>query len=272
MSRTGVHPPDSVSHHAGRSGPTLQDTPKTLIANRIGPQAMEAASRPSLMPLTDLPVEEPIALPQPAAASSRASGRRRPRGPERHVNADGVACARYIVGGGQDSAAPVPNGGYLRFGDHQRAVSGPGRGPRGRETRIRLWCRHCPLLPTRSHCTCATFAPAAASRTSCAAGTRCVIAAHRCDPGREAPMALLRTTCFAPATAPVVTTASGAKSPGDPDGRWRDARRCRGRSPPMDRDFIARNQIVERYLSGRLPLKGATDFERFCRENPQAAR
>ncbi|MBV8741056.1 MAG: hypothetical protein JOZ12_04680 [Sinobacteraceae bacterium] len=37
----------------------------------------------------------------------------------------------------------------------------------------------------------------------------------------------------------------------------------------MDRDFIARNQIIERYLSGRLPLKGATDFERFCRENPQ---
>jgi hypothetical protein len=37
----------------------------------------------------------------------------------------------------------------------------------------------------------------------------------------------------------------------------------------MDRDFIARNQIVERYLSGRLPLKGATDFERFCRDNPE---
>jgi hypothetical protein len=37
----------------------------------------------------------------------------------------------------------------------------------------------------------------------------------------------------------------------------------------MDRDFIARNQIVERYLSGRLPLKGATDFETFCKENPK---
>jgi hypothetical protein len=36
----------------------------------------------------------------------------------------------------------------------------------------------------------------------------------------------------------------------------------------MDRDFIARNQIVERYISGRLPIKGATDFERFCKENP----
>lgn len=40
-------------------------------------------------------------------------------------------------------------------------------------------------------------------------------------------------------------------------------------SPIMDRDFIARNQIVERYLSGRLPVKGASDFERFCRDNPE---
>ena len=37
----------------------------------------------------------------------------------------------------------------------------------------------------------------------------------------------------------------------------------------MDRDYIARNQIVERYLSGRLPLRGATEFERFCKEHPQ---
>jgi hypothetical protein len=37
----------------------------------------------------------------------------------------------------------------------------------------------------------------------------------------------------------------------------------------MDRDFIARNQVVERYLSGRLPLKGATEFERFCKGNPK---
>jgi hypothetical protein len=37
----------------------------------------------------------------------------------------------------------------------------------------------------------------------------------------------------------------------------------------MDRDFIARNQVIERYLSGRLPIKGATDFERFCRDHPE---
>jgi hypothetical protein len=40
-------------------------------------------------------------------------------------------------------------------------------------------------------------------------------------------------------------------------------------APIMDRDFIARNLIVERYLSGHLPLKGAADFERFCREHPE---
>src|SRR6202140_4561069 len=39
--------------------------------------------------------------------------------------------------------------------------------------------------------------------------------------------------------------------------------------PSMDREFIASNQIVERYIGGRLPLKGAQDFERFCREHPQ---
>jgi hypothetical protein len=36
----------------------------------------------------------------------------------------------------------------------------------------------------------------------------------------------------------------------------------------MDASFIEQNQIIERYLAGRLPLKGAQDFERFCRENP----
>ncbi len=39
-------------------------------------------------------------------------------------------------------------------------------------------------------------------------------------------------------------------------------------APAMDRDFIARNQVVERYLSGRLPLRAATEFERFCRDHP----
>jgi hypothetical protein len=38
---------------------------------------------------------------------------------------------------------------------------------------------------------------------------------------------------------------------------------------PMDRDFILRNQIVERYIGGRLPLKGAQEFERYCATHPE---
>ncbi len=45
--------------------------------------------------------------------------------------------------------------------------------------------------------------------------------------------------------------------------------RARLLASPMDREFILRNQIVERYIGGQLPLKGAQDFEHFCREHPQ---
>lgn len=37
----------------------------------------------------------------------------------------------------------------------------------------------------------------------------------------------------------------------------------------MDREFIIKNQIVEKYLAGRLPPKGVTDFERLIRQRPQ---
>lgn len=37
----------------------------------------------------------------------------------------------------------------------------------------------------------------------------------------------------------------------------------------MDRDFIAKNQIVERYFADKLPARGALDFERYCRDNPE---
>src|SRR6187549_1382962 len=40
-------------------------------------------------------------------------------------------------------------------------------------------------------------------------------------------------------------------------------------APAMDREFIIKNQIVERYLAGRLPPKGVTDFERLIRTRPE---
>jgi hypothetical protein len=67
---------------------------------------------------------------------------------------------------------------------------------------------------------------------------------------------------------PVVAPAPNA--PASPATAASVAAAAAAAAPPanMDRDFIARNQIVERYLSGKLPIKGATDFERFCKANP----
>jgi hypothetical protein len=65
------------------------------------------------------------------------------------------------------------------------------------------------------------------------------------------------------AAAPVATAASAAPAP--PAA----ASTAVPPAPAMDRDFIARNQVVERYLSGRLPLKAATEFERFCRDHAE---
>src|SRR6187455_931471 len=40
-------------------------------------------------------------------------------------------------------------------------------------------------------------------------------------------------------------------------------------APVMDREFIIKNQIVERYLAGRLPPRGVTDCEKLIRSRPQ---
>src|SRR5690349_15552281 len=38
--------------------------------------------------------------------------------------------------------------------------------------------------------------------------------------------------------------------------------------PPMGKEFVVKNQIVERYIAGRLPPKGVTDVERLIRSRP----
>jgi hypothetical protein len=72
----------------------------------------------------------------------------------------------------------------------------------------------------------------------------------------EKPRAATARPAPAAATAPASASVASATSTGFP---------ARG----MDRDFIARNQVVERYLSGKLPIKAATDFERYCKEHPE---
>jgi len=82
-----------------------------------------------------------------------------------------------------------------------------------------------------------------------------------------APASPIRTSGAKPATAPASTASAAAPAvaapatPASPNALPAAA--------PMDRDYIARNQVVERYLSGRLPIKGATEFERFCKAHPK---
>jgi len=70
-----------------------------------------------------------------------------------------------------------------------------------------------------------------------------------------------------PAPSPQPTAAAAAAPPATPPPP--SSASAVPPAPTMDRDFIARNQIVERYLSGRLPLKAATEFERYCRAHAE---
>jgi hypothetical protein len=40
-------------------------------------------------------------------------------------------------------------------------------------------------------------------------------------------------------------------------------------APRFDRKFIEEHQLLERYLEGKLPVKGARDLEQWCRSNPE---
>jgi hypothetical protein len=71
------------------------------------------------------------------------------------------------------------------------------------------------------------------------------------EPGQDAPMAspgVSLPTAAALAAGPALAPAA---------------------TPPMDAAFIERNQIIERYLTGKLPPRGVIDFERYCLANPQ---
>ena len=40
-------------------------------------------------------------------------------------------------------------------------------------------------------------------------------------------------------------------------------------APRFDRKFIEDHKLLERYLEGKLPFKGARDLENWCRANPE---
>jgi hypothetical protein len=96
-------------------------------------------------------------------------------------------------------------------------------------------------------------------------------AAHRvrpASPSSSSTQAAVATKPAAPRPAAAMPAAAAPSAPLTPAPPTAGATTVPA-SPPMDRDFIARNQVVERYLSGRLPLKAATEFERYCRDHAE---
>jgi hypothetical protein len=83
------------------------------------------------------------------------------------------------------------------------------------------------------------------------------------------PGAPLAVAAKAASPCPAATAAPAAAAPSVAPAPPAAAANVVPPAPAMDRDFIARNQVVERYLSGRLPLKAATEFERFCHDHPE---
>jgi hypothetical protein len=83
------------------------------------------------------------------------------------------------------------------------------------------------------------------------------------------PGAPLAVAAKAASPRPAATAAPAAAAPSVAPAPPAAAANVVPPAPAMDRDFIARNQVVERYLSGRLPLKAATEFERFCHDHPE---
>jgi len=122
-----------------------------------------------------------------------------------------------------------------------------------------------PTLASWASARAAAAAPKSTAPASAAPAPAAAAATRSAPPRGAAPAhqpapAPAHSAHSAPSAPTAVATAAAATSAGTtplPAG------------PTMDRDFVARNQIVERYLSGRLPIKSATEFERFCREHPE---
>jgi hypothetical protein len=307
---------------------------------------MEAASRPTLEPLSDLPVEDPLELAAPAAPAAAAAPA--VPTPGKSLDATGIEFLNPETLFGPDahlaSAPPEPAPPPTLSAPPTPAPPPAQRQPAGSEVELTLAdpqevdrlltntakprassasSASAAAAPAQTPSPAATMVPLASTASLSAAATKLAAAARHAD-GSAQKLKTASGAAPAPPTAkPAATEKAPVKTPpaeAQSLASWASAREAAAltkkpapaaaaatpaaptatpvarsaqppkpsavpasaRAPlpssvpaaaataaPMDRDFIARNQVVERYLSGRLPLKGATDFERFCHEYPE---
>ena len=250
---------------------------------------MEAASRPTIAPLTDLPVEAPsgpgASIPSdgsrgagasaPSGPPAGAVSKDAPKLPQDEFLVDPEAILLGTLNPPSLSAMPdprpaakpdaslTPSSPLSRLADRGPATASKPAVSFAPTTKPAQTAPTSPtsestlVIPTVEISEFVLPEPAAALPSQSVVGTPAT-------PSQSVVVAPAPQSAASPPSASITPSAVSAPSTSTvPNGASPSA------SPAMDRDFIARNQIVERYLSGRLPLKGAADFERFCRENPQ---
>jgi hypothetical protein len=222
---------------------------------------MDPRSRPLPEPLPDLPVETPLdalALSEPradgrAGGAPDAAASRPEEGP-----AEELVDPEKLLLASEHLQPPKPATTSAKASETRRREGEETSETRRREVRVP---QETPGKPPGSPLrTAAASGPPSAS----AASVPSVTATPTAPPKAARPVAATIVAPTPSTPTPAATSAPAAPPAAD------SAPPPAPRGPElMDRDFIARNQVVERYLSGRLPIKGATDFERFCRDHPE---
>src|SRR6266513_2941838 len=232
-------PPPAPAPPAAAAPPVIL-TP-TSPAAAAQPEAGSARGAPRAAPndaqaraSTRVPIAKTAALTAAAAKLAAASAAHPQRSP----------------GWAQAAARPAPP---------STAAAPPKPAPRGETPRVAP-----PGLP------CWASARASAAPRPAPVAAAAPAPASRMRPASMAPAAAApAATSTVPLRSAAPRAAAPASAPPSPVQPAAPPAGAGAVSAPMGLDFIARNQVVERYLSGRLPLKGATDFERFCHQHPE---
>lgn len=270
-----------VSHES--SSPDLLDPLELLSAelltavdaSGLEPVVAAAPAVTSVAPAPELTLipEEPVAAAQKSGPAVAAPGV--PAAPVliEKASVQNIRAASSSGSQRAASARPTPKAPTSSKQEKSATVSNISPAPRAQSpTSVTTTPHMARVAPTPPIVAAPPVAPAPTVPVASASTAIPVVAARPTVADSLVPAVLAPATAAAPAAvaAAAAAPAAATTTPGAAATSQVSAASAAAVVPPaMDRDFIARNQIVERYLSGRLPLKGATDFERFCRDNPE---
>src|SRR5580765_7008234 len=265
---TGAAPPKDPA----QTGITLIDAAMLVLepGSTVMPAPPVAATAPLVPPaalelvledpavveeLLTSPPPPPVAKPAPTPPATAALSPAAAKDPPRDERVPIIRTAS-LTAAATKSAANKLAAASKRSGESSAAKAPPANVPTARPAPpVAKSAEKRAAVPAAAATPAPAAAPAPAPAEGLAAWTNARAAAAAAPKPTPAPPAPASTA------APKVAPAKAASTP--------PTAAVAAPAAPMDRDFIARNQVVERYLSGRLPLKGATEFEQFVHRHPE---